>query len=306
MLTIKHLKIFQAVAECKSMSKAANKLYLSQPSISQAISDIEKYYKVKLFDRYPKELYITPAGKKLLRYTNNLLYKFNAIENLDLANEDQIDVRIGATDTAASCILNHVINNSKKANNKLNFYVNIDNTSTLECKLLKNEIDFAIIEGQIESNDIIKIPIADDCLVLVCSNKHPLAGIEKITASDLQNQDFIVREKGSGTRAIFENIMFANNINYNITWECSSFNAIKQAVINNQGIGLISARLIADEFVNNEIRVIKNRNFVLKRDFYLCYHKSKSISKPLQTIIDTALSYHIDGIKCPVFNEDNE
>lgn len=303
MLTIRHFKIFKIVAECKSMSKAAEQLYISQPTISQTISDIEKHYKVKLFDRYPKQLFITSAGEKLLNNVNSLLYKFETVENLNLSNDWRIDVRIGATDTAASCILTHIINKSKEVNDKLEFYVSIDNTDNIEQKLLKNEIDFAIIEGSIKSKDIVTMPIADDCLVLVCGKNHPLADTPNIKANDLCNQDFIVREKGSGTRQLFDDVMKLKHINHNIKWECSSFAAIKQAVINNQGIGLISARLIADEVENGSLKVIMANEFVWKRDFYLCYHKSKNLSKDLMPIVETAVSYKLEGVKCPIFDD---
>lgn len=305
MLNIRHYRIFKEVVETGSMSKAAKNLFLTQPTVSQAILDLENHYQTKLFDRFPQKLYLKPEGEILYKQVKNLLFKFNEIESMPLSNNDQVAVKIGASDCAANSILNSIIQTSKNNNSKLDFFVNVNNSKNLEQSLLNNELDFIITEGSIENKDIIKIPITEDCLVLACGKNHPLALLDEISLEDFNNQPFIVREKGSGTRKILETQLKTLNINYIPQWECNSFESVKQAIINNYGIGLISARLIITEFENGDIIVLKNDNLMWKRDFYFCYHKNKNINENFKAIIDAIATYNFEEAKCPIFDEES-
>lgn len=300
MLTIRHYKIFKAVAECHSMSEAAKLLYISQPTVSQTISELEKYYDVKLFERYPKKLYITEPGKRLLTYVNPLIYSFDNVSGLTLSGTDRYPLKIGATYTVSSCILNDILKAAKKKMSSLDFYVSIDNTDKMEQKLLKNEIDFAIVEGVIKNNDVITVPVADDCLVLVCGKSHPFAEREHVALRDLNDQNFILREPGSGTRKIFESEMSSHQISYRVKWECSSFDTVKAAAIAGEGLAVISARLISDELQNGLLSVIYINECIWKRDFFLCYHKNKTLTSELQPFINATLEYKIKGVRCPI------
>lgn len=300
MLTIRHYKIFKAVAEYENMSEAAKQLYVSQPTISQTILEIERHYNVKLFERYPKKLYITEEGKHLLTFVNSLIYSFDNVSDMSLHQMTRYKIRVGATYTVSACILNDIMVNSKKRSDFLDFYVNVDNTQKIEEKLLLNELDFALVDGVIKSKDIVTVPIADDCLVLVCGDEHPFAKRKKIKVEELNGQNFILREDGSGTRKLFETEMASKKLSYNIKWECSSLDAIKKAVINNHGLAIMSARLIKDELENEKLFIIKEKSCQWRRDIYLCYHKSKTLTPEFRPFLDAAIVYHIEGVKCPI------
>lgn len=300
MLTIRHYKIFKTVCECENMSEAAKQLYISQPTISQTILEMEKHYGVKLFDRYPKKLYITTQGKYLLDFVNPLIYSFDNVNELSLHHMSRYKIKVGSTYTVSACILNDIIDASKIRNDSLDFYVSVDNTQMIEQKLLNNDLDFAIVDGIIKSKDIITMPIADDCLVLVCGSDHPFAKEDYVPLEALNNQDFILREEGSGTRKLFEIEMYNKNVQYNIKWECSSLDAVKTAVIHNQGLAIISARLIREELEQNKLFVVNVNECMWQRDIYLCYHKSKTMSPEFKPFMDAAIAYHIEGVKCPI------
>lgn len=300
MLTIRHYKIFKAVADCANMSEAAKQLYVSQPTISQTILEIERHYNVKLFERYPKKLYITEEGKHLLNFVNPMLYAFDNVNNLSLHQMTRYKIRVGATYTVSACLLNDVMKMSRERNDNLDFYISVDNTQTIEEKLLSNDLDFALVDGVIKSKDIVTVPIADDCLVIICGNEHPFAKRKRVSVEELNNQDFILREAGSGTRKLFETEMANKKIAYNLKWECSSLDAVKTGVINNQGLAIISARLIREELENGKVFVVKINDCMWQRDIYLCYHKSKTLTSEFKPFMDAAIAYHIEGVKCPI------
>lgn len=305
MITIRHLKIFIAVAETKKMSIAAEHLYISQPTVSQTISELEQYYNTKLFERYPKELYITNAGSVLLEYANHVVKSFDNLNETMLKSEYNNTLRIGGTLTVGNCILCQILDELKLVNPKIDVSVQIDNTKTIENMLLQNELDVAIVEGNITKKEIITKPIIKDCLVLICSKNHAFAKESFVSKELLSQENFILREKGSGTRELFENFMFVNQLSLNIKWESSSSSAIKQAVMHNYGLSVISARLIRKELENNDLCIVHIKDCMWKRFFYLCYHRNKTITKQIENFNKIASSYSIYGISCPIEEKEN-
>lgn len=290
MLTMRHFKIFQCVAHCLNMSHAAKQLYISQPTVSQTISEIEKFYEVKLFERFPKKLYLTSEGERLLSAVNNLSYSYDQVNTMNLKDTSTI-LYIGATHTIEDSILDNLLSSAQKASSTLDFYVKVTNTANIEEQILSNELDFGIVEGQIDNHDIITEPITEDTLLLICSPEHRLMKNENITINDLNHESFILREKGSGTRELFEKKMAINHLNFEVKWECAAFNAIKNAVINNRGIGVISSRMISKELDNGSLVVLPLDEFIWQRNFYICYHKNKDINKNILPFYETVTNF---------------
>lgn len=291
MLNIRHYRIFQCVAQCLNMSHAAKQLYISQPTVSQTIAEMENYYGIKLFERYPKKLFLTDAGKRLLKTVNAFLYSYEEINNMNLKDTKTI-LHIGATHTIEDSILDHILSDAQQHSDLLDFYVRVTNTATIEKMILSNEVDFGIIEGKIENDDIITMPITEDTLLLICSINHPFATKKTVTLEDLHNVNFVLREKGSGTRELFERKMAFHHINYKVKWECTGFNAVKNAVINNRGIGVISSRMIQKELKNNLIKIVPLKEFIWKRNFFLVYHKNKEISDNILPFYDATINFN--------------
>ena len=206
-MTIRHLKIFIEVAESGKMTAAAEKLFISQPTVSQAIRELEEYYGVLLFERLNRKLYITEAGKKLLSYAKIVVRQYDTLEEKMFSLNKVEKIRIGATVTVGECVLSDIINRLRKENPRVTIYSYANNTEIIEEKLLNGEIDIGIVEGKVKSNDLIVIPEMKDRLVLICSTDHPFAKKRTINIKELNDQEFAMREKGSGTRELFENYM---------------------------------------------------------------------------------------------------
>ena len=183
-MTIRHLRIFITVAECKKMNLAAKKLYITQPTVSQAIRELEEHYGVKLFERLSKKLFITDAGKYLLFKAKNLVEQYDALEISMKENYQKESLRIGASLTVGAILLSDIINDLEEINPNLDTFAFVNNTSIIEQKLLDSSLDVAIVEGKVKSNDLISIPMIDDYLVLVCGIDHPLANKTHICLND--------------------------------------------------------------------------------------------------------------------------
>ena len=280
MATIRQLKVFVMTAEHKKMSLAAKHLFISQPTISQIISDLEKEYGVSLFERQSRELKITSAGKLLLESAKKIVAINDAL-TLNMKNFHSIrPLRIGATMTVGSSILPQLINNFQKIHPDIETFVKVTNTAHIDLLLSRNELDIALVEGIINKTDIISKPSFHDHLCIICSPEHPLSNKDVITLQDLQNCKFILRENGSGTRAIFERIMKDNQIDYQVQWEIASTPAIIEAVIHNFGVGFVSTRSIS-KVPSEKIHCFTLNEQDLKRFFYTCTHINHPITSQI-------------------------
>ena len=286
MATLRQLETFIAVAEYKKMSEAAKHLYISQPTVSQIISDLEKEYHTKLFDRQTKLLELTPAGILLLNSAYEILSLHEKLKNNMLNINSIRPLRIGATITIGNNLIGDLIEQLKNTYTDIDPYVHVINTRHIEAMLLHNELDIALVEGIILTDSISSTPVFEDNLCILCSKEHPFAKHKSISINDLKDERFIFREKGSGTRTIFENIMRSHHIPYHIQWECSSSKSIIDAVKRGHGLGFLSDRCIVNELSREEVFACRIEEVSLKRFFYLCKNVHHPITSQMQDFID--------------------
>jgi len=291
LMTIRHLKIFIEVAQCGNMTAAASKLFISQPTASQAIRELEEHYGVLLFERLSKRLYITEAGKKLLFYAKEVVKEFDSLESKmnNLNKKDKI--RVGATISVGDCILSDLIHRCIEENPNVEIYSFVGNTETIEEKLLSNELDIAIVEGKVKSQDLIVKPELEDYLVLICSTKHPFAQKKIIKTDELRDENFAMREKGSGTRELFEEYMLNNGMPIKVVFEGNTPQSIKQEVIHNNCLSVISICLVENEIKDSLIHVIENEENTWNRHFSLVYHKDKLLTDAIKSLINIVKDY---------------
>lgn len=286
MATLRQLEAFIATAEFKKMSEAAKHLYISQPTISQIISELEKEYDTKLFERQAKELRITPAGSLLLKSAREIIsIEQNLKQNMKTMNRIR-PLRVGATVTVGANIIGKIIAQITEEYPDIDVFVNVSNTHQIEHMLLYNELDIAIVEGIVTHNELITQPVFVDKLCIICSKDHPFAGRPYLHVSDLRDQPFILREKGSGTRAIFEAVMDAQHIPYEIKWESSSTPAILDAVSRNLGLGFVSERCATGKVDAGILFQCPVPEIDSERFFYLCYNSAHPMTSQMKDFSD--------------------
>lgn len=286
MATLKQLKTFVTVAEYKKMSEAARKLYISQPTVSQIISDLEAEYQTQLFERFPKELKITSAGLLLLNNAREIIAIYEHLEQ-SMKNINSLrSLRIGATLTIGNTLMATLVENLTRQYPDIDVTVFVDNTKIIEHRMIHNELDIALVEGIITRQEILTEPVIEDSLCLICGKNHPFAAKSSISIEELRNQNFIMREKGSGTRAIFENIMLTHHIPFVTKWECSSRCAIVDAVRHNLGLGVLSQRCITEYVEKGEIFSCTVENVSMKRYFSLCHNQCHPFTSQMKDFAD--------------------
>lgn len=285
-VTLRDIEIFVTVCELKSMSAAAKKLYMSQPAISQAISQMEGELQVRLFDRIGRKLSLTYAGEILYSYGKRILNLVKEAESTldDVRNMRMGRLRVGTSTTVGIYLLPEIIGEFRKKFN-IDVYFTIGNTAEIEKLILDNSIDLGIVEGPVHSRDIVVTPYIDDELYLVCSKSHRWAKKKNISPAEIENEDIIMREKGSGTREVFEEAMARNNVKYRIKYVLNNTEAIKKAVEANIGVSVISRLAVKKEIRGGRLLKVDIENIRFKRKFSIIYHKDKFKSNLFEEFI---------------------
>ncbi len=284
-MTLRHLEIFVAVSDMGSMTAASERLYISQPTVSQAIMELERYYGTKLFDRMGKKLYRTQAGERLLGYARHVtaLVSDMAIQMTQV--EATGVLRIGASATVGIQYLPELVNRFSTEVTGIQIQAVIKNTLDIEQLLLKNELDIGIVEGDIHSTDLSVRPFFQDELILVCGKGNVLYGKKQIKPIELQSQPYLMREVGSGTRELFEYAMAAQELSWQTVWESNSFESIAAAAKKNIGLAVLSKDLVKEDLETGELWHISTPFLSLKRMWRIAYHKNKYITSGMEKLI---------------------
>ncbi len=280
-MNLRQLRIFIFVCKTCSMTETAKELYMTQPAVSQTILDLENELNIRLFDRIKNRLVLTNTGDILLNYSKKIIHLLEEAEDVldKIANIQAGKLRVGASMTIGTYLLPEVLSSFNKKYTGIDLPLVIDNTVLIVSKILNNEIDIALVEGPVESQDIIIEPYCEDELALVCSKEHPWSKKNYIEPAEIKKENLIIREEGSGTRNIVKTTFLQHNLSYNIKHTLNNFEAIKKAVSANIGISIIPEIAIKRELEEEELKKIEIRNIKFKRLFKVIYHKDKYLTK---------------------------
>jgi len=289
------LKIFVTVAEHKNFSRAAEELYLSQPSVSLQIRNLENELGTKLIDRSPKHLELTQSGNILYGYAKHILQlRDKAKQEIDqLTNIVTGSLKVGASYTIGEYILPFVLAEFAAQFPNVDIEASIDNTEKITQAVRSNHLDLALVEGEANHSDIDIRPLMEDEIILVVPNSHVLAGLPIVTADHLQDQVWILRESGSGTRAFSDKLITDWRILTKKTYILGSSQAVKQAVIAGLGIALVSSWIVRKELIAKELTMIRIQGNRLMRPFYLIKPKNHEMSKAMEVFTEKFFTHDL-------------
>ncbi|MEG0805470.1 MAG: LysR family transcriptional regulator [Lachnospiraceae bacterium] len=277
-MTLRHFRIFITVYSEKSMTAAAKKLYMTQPSISQAIKELETYYEVILFERFPQKLFPTQAGEKLYGYASHILEKFAELEDSMKAGSTQRLLRIGSNDTVGSSLLNDYIKTFLLKHPEEEIQVTINKSSVLTEMIRTNDLDFILTDEFKDASDITSIIFGEDDFIVAASHLHPLSTKKTVTLKDLSETHLLLREPGTRARDCFETIMNANGFHITPYWESISFDILVNAILKNVGIAILPHEFIKSSLENGELVQLHVKEIHYSRQLVVAYQKNKYIS----------------------------
>ncbi len=285
-MTIRHLKIFTTVADVGSMSLAAKELHISQPTVSQAVSELERYYGIKLFERLSQRIYLTKEGELMLSFSRHILDSFEQMEAAINNAVERSSLRIGCSVSVGTWLINDVLDEAKKMMPECEISVLVANSSDIEQAVLNYEVDLGIVEGIIKSRDLLLTPICKDELVVVCGKNHELAKEKKVTLDMLEGQNYISRESGSADRNQIEKAFEDYGLRLNKVFCSTNTEAIKNAVIRGRGIAIFSKKIVEKECEKGDIVILPLEGIKVTRNINMVMHKNKYLSKSIKIIRD--------------------
>ena len=285
------------MAELHSISKAAEKLYYTQPAISTQIRGLETEYGARLFRRNGKRIELTEAGQELLPIAEQLLKLFeesaNAVRRV-AAVEDH-NVHIGASGMPGVHVVPQLVAEFKQHYPKHIVAISIANAYQLERMMADGEVDLGIFgrSGPIQKpGRFIEIELFEDPLVLVVGNNHPLALQEIIEAEQLNGEALILPPQRILTRSSVEERLKQLEVQTRLGFEIANSEAIKRMVINHLGISIMCASVVKAEAEVGWLKAIPIQGFMLSRKVYLSYPHEKESNPAIQEFVAFTRNYY--------------
>lgn len=290
-MTLRYLRIFKEVCEQKSVTKAAKKLFISQPSVSVVISDLEKKYNVKLFMRIRNRLVITEEGQELYTRACNVLNNFDDFETLAFENSNSNIVKIGTSLTIGTFLLPSLLKELQKQYPQAQYKVKIFPKEKIENMLLQGELDFGLVENAVNHSELIAQQFYEDKLVAVCA--PDFSAPETLNVQELKNFPLILREKGSATRDFFDGYLKQHGTELFPFIETSNPQAAINCTKEGLGITILPLSMVQENLQNNSLRMIDLNDIDLKRFYFIVSHKQKVFSNLQKNILSVCEKYFL-------------
>jgi len=294
-LTLRQLFIFTAVADTGSTTAAGERVSLSQSATSGALNELESLLGAQLFDRIGKRLLLNDNGRALLPQARALLDGAQDIESQfglgskDATTEPRVTrIRVGASTTIGNYVLPALMASYWKARPGAAVDVVIGNTRDIAGSVSRLEVDMGLIEGPCHDAALRVAPWLEDELVIVASPAHSLAQNEvhkRVPLKALQQARWLLREPGSGTREVVEQVLLPHLHHLNDDMQPGSTEAIKQAAAEGLGLACLSLCAVQDLVILGRLVVLRTTLPRLTRRFYLVHHRQKRLSNNLQCFV---------------------
>ena len=285
--TLQQLRVFQAVAEHRSFTKAAEEIHLTQPGVSIQVKRLEELLDVKLFEKMGNQIYLTAEGQELLDTCNDMFDRFARFEEKikELSGDVAGPINVCVVSTA-KYFLPFLLGNFMRRHPKVEPHLKVTNRANLLTRLAANEDDL-YITGQVpEDIPVIEHPFLENILVVVAHPTHPLANKKGIRLEQLAEERFVGREPGSGTRKAVEKLLLEHGLKITPYIELSSSEAIKQGVMAGLGLAVLSLHSLGLETAAKKLVVLDVEGFPLRRRWYAVHRKGKQLSRAAQTFLD--------------------
>lgn len=270
-MNLHHLAIFHAIAETGSVSLGAEQLLISQPAASKQLKEFEAALGEQLFDRTGKGLRLTTVGKLLSEYARKIFTLEAEAEQAvaQLREVSRGELFVGASTTIAGYLLPQVLARFHMQHPQIRVHVSVGNTAFVHQQVLDYRVDLGLTEGFVEEAGLTSISFAEDELVVVAAASHPLVKKRKVKATDLSGQSFVLRESGSGTRAVQEQAISLCGVEVKEVMTLSSTEAIKHVVAAGVGLAIVSRLSVEAELTSGELMAIRLADLKIPRPLHL-------------------------------------
>ncbi len=291
-ITLRQIGVFAAIARSENVSRAAEALAMSQSAASSALVELERQFDCPLFDRIGKSLRLNATGRGLLPQAEDLLARAGEIEGF-LAGGQLGPLAVGATMTIGNYLATLIVADYLQCHPASRLDLRVANTRRILDGVLRCELDLGLIEGEVLDPDLVLDPWLADELVVFCAPQHPLAAAGHASSEQLAAQPWILREAGSGTRALFDRAIAPHLSTLQIRLQLEHTEAIKRAVEAGLGLACLSRLALREAFRRGSLVELRTPQFDLQRNFHFVRHRQRHVSPSSRAFL--ALCRDFDG-----------
>lgn len=296
-MTLRHLRIFCAVLEQGSMSAAAQSLFMTQPSVSQAIRELEQHYGCVLFERMGRRLAVTPAGERLYPRARALVEQFEELEQAQSREGQRQLLRIGANLTVGSALLHDYLARLEQRCPGAEIQVYVSRSADLIQRLNENRLDLALTEALSDQPDYFQIPFCQDRILAAAHPEHPVFQLERVTPEALAAQRLLLRERGAGVREQFQRLVEARGLACKPYWESVSSTVLIHAAQRKEGVAILPYQLAREALETHPelLREVPVAELDFRRQLVLLCHRKKYISRMMSLLGEIILGTPLEA-----------
>lgn len=284
-MDLTYFRTFREVARRKSFTRAGEELGYAQSSITMQIQKLEREYGVQLFERYGRQLRLTPPGESLLKLVLQMLDLFDQSKEM-VASQVSGTLTIGTINSLAAYYLPPYLHELKQLYPGLNIQLLPDSEASLVTKVKEGDYDIGLLLDRYPADTTLACTkVREEPLVLIAPLGHPLTKLKQIALTDLELAEFIVTEEGCIYRGIFEKLLKDHSVPLRIGFELGNLETIKHCVMNGLGVALLPRIAVESELELGKLAQLPFSHAHLKMDLQLLLHPKKWMSQPLQSFI---------------------
>ncbi|PMB17350.1 LysR family transcriptional regulator [Fischerella thermalis] len=290
--TLHQLKVFEAAARHGSFTRAAEELFLTQPTVSMQIKQLTKSVGLPLFEQVGKRLYLTEAGRELYATCRQI---FDTIAQFEMKVADLKGLKQGqlrlAVITTAKYFIPRLLGPFCQLYPGIEISLQVTNHEGILERMTNNMDDLYIMSQVPEHLDVSYQQFLENPLVVLAPINHPLAKEKNIPIQRLADEPFIMREPGSGTRRAVQQLFDQCGVTVKVKLELGSNEAIKHAIAGGLGISVLSRHTLLPD--SGDLTILDVEHFPIKRDWYMVYPSGKQLS----IVARTYFEYLLDAAK---------
>ena len=288
-ITLRQLEIFVAVAETKQVTKASEKLFLTQSAVSLSLNELQNQLGGPLFDRRGRALLINDRGRYLLPLSKEIICNINNVESLMNEKKHEIvgALKIVASSTVGNYVLPYLIGAFKQIHPAASIDMQVCNTSRAEELIIDGSMDLGFVEGEVNNDQIATRPWLHDELMVIASPTSELAARKTLRIpEDLEQCEWVMREKGSGTAQIFKKKLGRHVTGLKVAMELGHTEAIKKAVEPGAGVACLSKLAVCREVEQGWLVGLPMEGVDVKRTLQIIQYKKKATTNLMEEFIN--------------------
>lgn len=290
-ITLDQLQVFEAAARHCSFTRAAEELFVTQPTVSMQVKHLAQAIGLPLFEQVGKRIYLTEAGKEVLHSCREIFQCLDRLETtiVDLKGMKQGKLRLAAV-TTTKYFIPKLLKPFCKLYPGVKVALEFTNHEALLTRLNENLDDLYILSCPPNREDIEAKPFLDNPLVAIAPANHPFAKQHKLCLKNFAEEPLIVREEGSGTRKLVRQFFEQRGISPRINLELGSNEAIQQAVIDGLGLSVLSMHTLNCAEVRKQLAILDVDGFPIHRQWHVIFPKKKQLSITASTFLEYLLT----------------